>query len=115
MINMMIIIIINIIDINNIIIFLIILLRIAQLLLLIMYIIYTCSVISPADHEERHNLAGDPAYSDVISELKDRVLDILEQEYVVPQDQSYVADFSSMAHPSGTWLPGFCEGLDIII
>ena len=59
--------------------------------------------------------SGDAGVVAFIAEAKDRIVTILETEYVVPQDGSIAFDSRVLGNPSGTWAVGYCDNTTIVL
>ena len=72
------------------------------------------------DPYEENDIASDPAYADTITDLKQRLINKINNEYVPPPDTYYEtrspvlepnpADASQVA-----WGIGFCDDLDLLM
>lgn len=66
------------------------------------------------DPTETSDLAADPMYADVITAMKERLVELIEEGYVGPPPEAHSFPISSMPFMNGgSWNPGWCEGADL--
>ena len=81
-----------------------------------MFVIPILLILS-ADPTETTDLSEDPDYTEIISDMKDRVLEIIDEEYVAPHPLAgaFYMGPSNSSNYEGCWASGWCDAVTIEI